>query len=374
MKWTWYYALVVIGFCSTCIYAEPNGAVLYRNGARLAHCNVPSTAEHHYFGFLEGPAWENKYCAYRVYVDSADRNALDFVVKFQPAAILQYFSDPTVDEHNKYSWGTDCFSIGSTMGLGPFRLFYNNQWINPRIGKGGKNLDSLVISILDSSTQTPKVTIAYYGWNLGGGKKVTVLWTMTTTYNERPTHCEVNILGDYTGKVAVGIVNNNKRGHTVTVIKDSSRVLLATIGRQGGLSEGFTDTMVLAAFTSKKYFSSFADNGDNYGMLLTPDENHSVKWSIAYSMALETAPFYRGKNWQDSLFPATGTLSIPHGAPVSTAKLTPPTGLQEMFTISGRKINPVRTHADLSALKPYAIIIAREKDGSLKKRMGAAVR
>jgi hypothetical protein len=231
----------------------------------------------------------------------------------------------------------------------------------------------MVITIPDSSVQTPKVVFTYYGWNLGSGKKVTVIWTITTSLNERPTHFEVNIDGDYSGKVAVGITNNNKTGHSVTVIKDSTKVLLATIGRQGGLSEGFTDTMLLAAFTSKKYFSAFADNGDNYGMLLTPDENHSVKWSVAYSMALETAPFYRGKNWQDSIFPITAAL-IPLSQQVRRMKPSPLTGINELFTVSGRKINVACNHATLSVLKPYGIIITREKDGSLKKRLGTAVR
>ncbi len=369
-------SLMISAFIAS-VQAAPCGAVLYRqnSGKHYSYYNVPETAIHHYFGYLEGPAWENKYCTYRFYVDSADRNPIDFIVKYKPVAILQYFDDPTTDEHNANSWGTDCFSLGTTMGLGPFRLFYNNQWINPRIGKGGKNIDSMVITIPDSSTQTPKIVITYYGWNLGGGTKVTVIWTIATTYNERPTHCEVNIVGDYTGKVAVGITNNNKRGHPVTVIKDSSRVLLATIGLQGGKSEGFTDTLLLAAFTSKKHFSSFADNSDNYGMLLTPDENQSVKWSFVYSMALETTPFYRGKNWQDSLFPVTKTIkNIQLYHPINSGKQSALMGLSEVFTMSGRKINLQYKTINMLIPKPYGVIIVRERDGSLQKRAGAAIR
>jgi hypothetical protein len=362
---------LICGFIVTS-QAAPCGAVLYRqnSGIHYSYFNVPENAFHHYFGYLEGPAWENKYCTYRFYVDSADRNPIDFIVKYKPVAILQYFDDPTVDEHSANAWGTDCFSLGTTMGLAPFRLFYNNQWINPRIGKGGRNLDSMIITIPDSSTQTPKVVITYYGWNLGGGAKVTVIWTITTIYDERPTHCEIDIIGNYTGKVGVGITNNNKRGHPVTVIKDSTKVLLATIGLQGGKSEGFTDTLLLAAFTSKKYFSSFADNNDNYGMLLTPDENQSVKWSIVYSIALETNPFYRRKNWQDSLFTETNILqNIPSEHSICSKQKATLAGFKEAYTISGRKINLLHRHSDISDISFSGIIITRTTNGSLQKQI-----
>jgi len=92
--------LIILLFLISCyvlVAAEPNGAVLYRNGKRLGRHKVPPTAEHHYFGYLEGPAWENKYSAFRIYIDKDDRNALDIIGKYKEEAILQHFSDPSVD-------------------------------------------------------------------------------------------------------------------------------------------------------------------------------------------------------------------------------------------------------------------------------------
>lgn len=152
--------LILLSSLYLTLLAEPNGAVLYlENGTKLSRCNVPKDAKHHYFGYLEGPAWENKYSAFRVYIDKDNRNALDIIGKYKEEPILQYFKDPTVDEHNNYSWGTDIFKVGSSIGLGAFRLYLNNSWLNPELAK----LDSLVVTILDSSTQTPKVQIGYYG-------------------------------------------------------------------------------------------------------------------------------------------------------------------------------------------------------------------
>jgi hypothetical protein len=351
-------------------YASPCGAVLYRENSSVhySYFNVPEGTTHHYFGLLEGPAWENKYCTYRTYVDSADRNSIDFIVKYKPIAILQNFNNPSVDEHSDNSWGTDCFSIGSSMGLGAFRLFYNNQWLNPRIGKAGRNLDSMVISIADSSQQTPKVKITYYGWNIGSGKKITVVWTISTTENERPTHCEVTILGEYTGKVVIGLTNNNKRGHPVTLIQDSTKAILATLGRQGAKSEGFTDTMLLAAYSSKKYFSSFSDNGENYGLVLSPDENKTVQWSFVYSMALETSPFFRSRNWQDSLFAETKINGEKkHGPSVYPRNQMRGVEIKDAFTISGKKLNLTKSPRTTASLLTGKIIIVRDINGVLKK-------
>ncbi|MBN2037787.1 MAG: DUF4861 family protein [Chitinispirillaceae bacterium] len=351
--------------------AAPVGAVLYREGSPVHHARykVPADAAHHYFGYLEGPAWENRYVAYRVYVDKDNRNAIDFVSKYQPGPILHYFDDPTVDEHTNFSWGTDCFSVSSTMGLGHFRLFYNNQWLNPQLGS---NLDSMVISILDSSTQTPKASIVFYGWNIGSGSKVTVTWIMSTSLNERPAHFDLTIEGNYTGKVVVGMVNNNKRNHPVTLIRDSTKALLATIGKQGAVGEGFTDTLLLAVFAHRSYFSSFADDAQNYGMVLTPDAGKKVTWSIASCWAKETDPIFRNPNWQDLLFPQTGIQN-------ETGRLSPSTGNTirsiktdahyQLYSLSGKKLtaryqtNGIRSHL------PSGLYFVRDPSGLLVKRI-----
>jgi hypothetical protein len=347
--------------------AAPVGAVLYRDGSPVHYSRykVPANAVHHYFGFLEGPAWENNYCAYRTYVDSANRNAIDFIAKYKPGPILQYFDDPTLDQHTNSSWGTDCFGLGTTMGLGPFRLYNNNQWLNPQLGK---NLDSMVITILDSSTQTPKASIAYYGWNIGTGSKLTVTWIIGTTFNERPTHCEVIVNGDYTGKVVIGIINNNKRGHPVTVIKDSTKALLATIGKQGAVSEGFTDTLLLAAHAEKSYFSAFAEDDQNYGMVLTPDADKKVKWSIAYCWAKETDPIFRKPDWQNLLF-ASNTKTVREHVRAVTFRSSSNQRLisyTNHYSLTGKKLK-----IDPGTRKPLAngLVFIRNANGSPLKRV-----
>ncbi|MBN1576314.1 MAG: DUF4861 family protein [Chitinispirillaceae bacterium] len=325
-------------------FAEPNGAVLYRNGKRLGYHKVPSTAEHHYFGYLEGPAWENKYSAFRYYIDKDDRNALDIIGKYKEEAILQHFSDPSVDEHGDWPWGTDILKIGSSMGVGSFRLYANNKWLNPQIPE---NLDSLVVIIMDSSVQTPKVQIGYHGWNIGSGSKVTVLWTISTALNERPTRCEVAITGDYAGKVVAGLTNHrdntaNPNKSSVQLIQDESKGLLATLGKQCGLQEGFADTCLLAVFADKSYFDSFVKDGAvNYGMVLKPDADKNFKWSLAYSWAREANPLFREANWKELLTGATGIAPVSERGTAADFHFITDTReviAGDFFSLSGRSI------------------------------------
>ena len=323
-------------FYSTALFAEPNGAVLYRNGKRLGYHKVPATAEHHYFGYLEGPAWENKYSAFRYYIDKDDRNALDIIGKYKEEAILQHFSDTSVDEHADWPWGTDIFKINSSMGLGSFRLFVNNSWLNPQLPE---NIDSLVVTIKDSSVQTPTVQIGYYGWNIGGGSKITAIWTISTTLNERPTHCELAILGTYTGKVVVGLTNHrdntgNPNRSGIQLIQDQDPPLLATLGKQGGLQEGFADSLLLAVFADKAYFDSFVKDGTvNYGMVLKPDAEQKVKWSLAYSWAREASPLFRNPAWKELLRGSTRKVE-PARSPFT---IVPSVGTDvRKFSLSGR--------------------------------------
>ncbi len=341
-----YLLYLLFPFCiASQLHAEPNGAVLYLNGKRLGHHNVPGTAAHHYFGYLEGPAWENKYGTFRYYIDIDDRNAIDVVGKYKEEAILQHFTDPTVDEHADWPWGTDILKIGSSMGVGAFRLFNNNNWMNPQLPE---NLDSLVVTILDSSIQTPKVQIGYHGWNIGGGNKITAIWTIATLLDERPTHCELAITGNYSGKVVIGLTNHkdntaNPNRSSIQLIQDTDKPLLATVGRQGGLQEGFADTLLMAVYTDKSYFDSFVNDGTvNYGMVLNPDAKQKVKWSFVYSWAREVSPLFRNPDWKNTLHETTKISRNNLKRHQFNRNPNPLTrGQGELFSLSGRSLGTI---------------------------------
>ncbi|MCX7727636.1 MAG: DUF4861 family protein, partial [Chitinispirillaceae bacterium] len=249
-------------------------------------------------------------------------------------------------------------------------LYLNNNWLNPELS----NLDSLVVTIIDSSTQNPRVQIGYYGWNIGTGTKVTVLWTITTSLNERPTHCEVSIIGNYSGKVVVGMTNHkentsNPNRSTVQLIQDEKLSLLATLGKQGGLSEGFDDTLLLAIFTSSSYFDSFVKQSTvNYGIVLKPDSENKVRWSLAYSWAREANPLFRKSNWKEILIQTVGIYSDKKNIQQELTVLNKRYAYH-VFTLSGR-ICDVQSYETLfSKQKSQNIFIVRSSDGKNLKTM-----
>jgi hypothetical protein len=373
MKICVYFISLTLFLTSTISFAEPNGAVLYRNGKRLGYHKVPSTAGHHYFGYLEGPALENKYSAFRYYIDQDDRNAIDIIGKFKEESILQHFSDTSVDEHASWPWGTDILKIGSSMGLGAFRLFANNAWLNPQLPE---KIDSLVVLIQDSSVQTPSVQVRYYGWNIGNGIKISVFWTIATNYDERPVNCEVAIIGTYTGKVVIGLVNHrdntsNPNRSSVQLIQQQNPPLLATLGKQGGLQEGFADSLLMAIYADKSYFDSFVNNGTtNYGMVLKPDQEQKVKWSIVYSWVREANPLFRNPDWEKTLFIPTASIhSYKYTEPAQKIQqsITPMDLFRVRYTISGRTIGGSKRFDNAAPLKTNGLYIIERYDGITKK-------
>ncbi|MBN1760071.1 MAG: DUF4861 family protein [Chitinispirillaceae bacterium] len=356
--------IVIVTFLSA--YTEPVGALLMHENKRYGHYNVPGDAAHHYFNLLEGPAWENKYCAFRMYIDMDDRNAIDIFGKLKEGSFLQNFNDASDDPHAIWSWGTDILKVGSAMGLGSFRLFNNGQWINPQLPE---TIDSLVITIADSSVETPQVRLGYYGWNIGNGNKITVFWTISTTFEERAVHCELSIEGNYSGKVVAGMVNHNENTdnpnrQTVSVIRDEEPPLLATLGKQSALPEGYTDSLLMAIYTESSYFDSFVKDGTtNLGMVLTPDEENKVRWSFAYSCVCEVNPLFRHADWKKTLIPPTSVdrqFTVEQSYPVSGNTSTMPA---LVYSLDGRVFGKMPGNAVLPGQCSNGVYVINRKSG-----------
>ncbi len=258
---------------------------------------------------------------------------------------------------SNYAWGRDEYNGGPSgtgcLGLGAFRLVdTTGAWLNPEIGH---NLDSLVITILDSSMATPKFSIGYWGWKAGtGGTKINVTWTWSAIRAMRPAYCSVAIQGAFNGKVVAGFTNHGptSMGGTgdsvVTIVKDSTQALLADIGKQCGPGEDFVDTMALAIYALPGYFAGYVQNGYNLGMLLKPDTNHTVQYEVAYNAATEPTILYRNVNWHYTMFGLTPPVSVlpENRQPLPVAIHSPvKRGPAEYFTLSGQRISMPQAQA-----------------------------
>jgi hypothetical protein len=263
------------------------------SGKHLYHEHVPDNAAHHYYGLLEGPAWENYYCAWRTYTDYENRNCVDMTGKYKYGPSLSNYNDPAVDVHADNPWGTDIFEIGYTLGLGAFRVQYGDTvWRNPQMAV---NLDSLVVDLIDTSYTSPKFRIAYWGWKITTTAKINAFWTFQTKKTMRSTVCDLKIEGQLNNtKIVVGMTKI--AGTTLT--QDAAKGNLITIGKQSQ----FLDSLMMAIHADTPYFNKFTSDKNNWAMLLNLDANQTARWAFTFSWVKEPAPLFRQSNWQASLF------------------------------------------------------------------------
>lgn len=288
-------------FCllfSQAVVSQPIGAALYRNGERLAHDIVPGNAGHHFYGELEGPAWENKYCAWRMYVDKADRCAIDIIGKKTDDYVLEKFSNQSLDVHKNHDWGGDILKVGSTTGFGHIRLLVDGEWKKPEIPE---TVDSVEITIADSSVETPRIEIVYHGWQITDDSKISVSWILTTAWEQHATQCTVNIDGAYDGQVIAAM----RKGDDRTEIYEKELGLFATFGEQNNMREAAgssSDTLLLAIKTDPLLFDTVLETGSNYGVVMNTDDNGTATYQFVSSWQKCVDPVYRKADWRESAF------------------------------------------------------------------------
>jgi len=105
----------------------------------------------------EGPGFENKHIAYRLYLDW--RNAIDLFGKYSDTIVLPKIGLDGFDSyHEKCEWGSDILKVGKGMGIGSIGRLVNNEVLH------FKNVDSTFVNIENLSKQS-NVNVDYFGWN-----------------------------------------------------------------------------------------------------------------------------------------------------------------------------------------------------------------
>ncbi len=105
----------------------------------------------------EGPGFENKHIAYRLYLDW--RNAIDLFGKYSDTLVLPKIGLDGFDSyHEKCEWGSDILKVGKGMGIGSIGRLINNEVLH------FKKVDSTFVKIENLSKQS-NVFVDYFGWN-----------------------------------------------------------------------------------------------------------------------------------------------------------------------------------------------------------------
>ncbi len=111
---------------------------------------------------FEGPGFENRHIAYRLYLDW--RNAIDLFGKYSDTIVLPKIGLDGFDSyHEKCVWGSDILKVGKGMGIGSIGRFVNNAVLH------FNNVDSTFVKIENSKKQS-SVYVNYFGWNTANEK------------------------------------------------------------------------------------------------------------------------------------------------------------------------------------------------------------
>tara|TARA_R110002012_G_scaffold290058_1_gene483488 strand:+ start:21210 stop:22217 length:1008 start_codon:yes stop_codon:yes gene_type:complete len=124
------------------------------------YLEVPAAhTDHSWYIRYEGPGWENKQVAYRLYLDW--RNALDIFGKRVDTLVLPYVGQDGFDSyHENAPWGQDILKAGKSMGIGGYGRFTGDTIAH-------FNTVEKTTAKVDNSDTVSTITINYTGWKTG---------------------------------------------------------------------------------------------------------------------------------------------------------------------------------------------------------------
>lgn len=205
---------------------------------------------------FEGPGFENRHIAYRLYLDW--RNAIDLFGKYSDTIILPKIGLDGFDSyHEKCVWGSDILKVGKGLGIGSIGRFINNQVLH------FNKVDSTFVKIENLSKQS-SVYVDYFGWNTANDKidfksKLTVF---PDEYFVKHTIAS----SKSTSGICTGIV---KLKNLEVIKAESSNKKWAYIATYGPQSM-FSDNLGMAIFYQTSTVESLVEGVDDHLIIFKP--------------------------------------------------------------------------------------------------------
>ena len=284
-------------------HPRAQSAVLYKNLKWTDLDRVPIGANP--YGDLQGPAIENRFFALFVSAKEAHIHA-DMIGKRIPGPQLHRFSED-INRHGGWDWGEDILKVGTTLAAGTPALLVNGLIKTFDLAQ----MDSLVISIPDSTAAHPELRVSAYGWRAGLPAPVDFRWTLRTRLEDRFMQGEVTVSPATGAIIAIGVI----KAPQADVQRDSARAHLGMMG----LPTYFNDSALLAVRSAAPWFQGFLDQEGSVGLRLKPDAQGTVRWTQGGSWIQEPTPIWRNQNWPTTWLPSpTPSTSLRGSRPAST--------------------------------------------------------
>ncbi|MFI8379448.1 DUF4861 family protein [Leeuwenhoekiella sp. NPDC079379] len=198
---------------------------------------VPAAhTDHSWYIRYEGPGWENKQVAYRLYLDW--RNALDIFGKRVDTLVLPYVGQDGFDSyHENAPWGQDILKAGKSMGIGGYGRFTGDTIAH-------FNTVEKTTAKVDNSDEASSVTINYTGWKTG--EVITDLKSEISIFPE-DRFLKISLTpGSAIEGLATGIVKFDDIARIEQTSENGKWAYIATYGKQ--TLAGVDDQLGMALF------------------------------------------------------------------------------------------------------------------------------
>lgn len=210
-------------------------------------------------GFIryEGPGWENKNVAYRLYLDW--RNAIDIFGKKVDTLVLPFVGTDNLDSyHENAPWGMDILKAGSSLGIGGFGRFMNDTVAHFR----NVEKTNVLVNNLESSSS---VSIFYEAWSIG--KETIDLGAKLSIFPEgRYTKVELSPSKEIEG-LTTGIVKHGPE--LINKTSDNGKwAYIATYGTQTLVNDN--DKLGMAIFYKTEQLDKQIEGTDDHLVVFKP--------------------------------------------------------------------------------------------------------
>lgn len=217
-----------------------------------------SHTDHSGFIRYEGPGWENKNVAYRLYLDW--RNAIDIFGKKVDTLVLPFVGQDGFDSyHKEASWGQDILKAGKSMGIGGFGRLMNDSVAHFH------NVKKTIAKVKNEADKS-SVIIQYSNWDTGD--KIIDLSAKLSIYPQNVYTKVVLNTSEKINGLTTGIVRNESIPlmHNDTLNNDWAYI--ATYGSQTLVNE--TDKLGMAIIYKKSQLEKVVTGEHDHLVVFKP--------------------------------------------------------------------------------------------------------
>lgn len=220
---------------------------------------APEHTDHSFDIRYEGPGFENKHIAFRLYLDW--RNSIDIFGKYSDKIVLPKVGvEGSQSYHEKCEWGSDILNAGKAMGIGAIGRYSNKEVLH------FNTVDSTLVKVENLKNQSA-VYVNYFGWKTANDK-IDFKSKLTVVPEDRLVKHTITASKNIEG-ICTGIAKLN---NLEVIKKESTNKKWGYIATYG-VQTVFSENLGMAIFYETGTVQNFAEGEFDHLLIFKPTVN-----------------------------------------------------------------------------------------------------